>query len=220
MTGPRADRPPAVPATRRAGVGLLVLAGHALLVAGLVIALRPGPVPRLVDARPPLLWLRLPLLHEQAAPAARTDRTNLVGRRREPDRARLPTAPPAAQPRAITPSAADAAALAGVGSTADAAVVSEVPASHPAPLDLSLPRARQAPPGGLRDHARLPPPATRDARLAWALGTDTTLREEARGEQRRFRRGSACVDTRPARIGQLDPFNQSAHPLPRLAEPC
>ena len=92
-------------------------------------------------------------------------------------------------------------------------------------LDLRLPRAASA----------VPPPsaqATSDPRsnsarksfgevLAGRLGSDDRWIEEARGDGRlRVRKGASCVDVRPARGAELNPFDQSVRPIPRLVEAC
>ncbi len=92
-------------------------------------------------------------------------------------------------------------------------------------LDLRLPRA----PSGA------PPPsaqATIDPRsnsarksfsdvLAAKLGSDDRWIEDARGDGRlRVRKGASCVDVRPTRGAELNPFDQSVRPIPRLVEAC
>ena len=92
-------------------------------------------------------------------------------------------------------------------------------------LDLRLPRAASG----------VPPPsaqATTDPRsnsarksfgdvLAGTLGSDDRWTEEHRGDGRlRVRKGARCVDVRPARGAELNPFDQSVRPTARLVEAC
>ena len=101
----------------------------------------------------------------------------------------------------------------------------EAAAPRDTALDLRLPRAASA----------VPPPsaqATADPRsnsgrksfsevLASKLGSDDRWIEERRGDGRlRVRKGASCVDVRPARGAELNPFEQSTRPIPRLVESC
>jgi hypothetical protein len=56
--------------------------------------------------------------------------------------------------------------------------------------------------------------------MARILGTDDRLIEQVSAAGRRFIRGNACVEVRPNRSGQLDPFNGSVQPRPSLAGAC
>ena len=101
----------------------------------------------------------------------------------------------------------------------------EATAPRDTALDLRLPRAAS---GAQPPSAQ----ATNDPRsnserksfgdvLAGALGSDDKLIEEARGDGRlRVRKGASCVDVRPARGAELNPFEQSVRPIPRLVEAC
>ena len=100
----------------------------------------------------------------------------------------------------------------------------EAAATRDTALDLRLPRAASGAPPSAR--------ATTDPRsnsahkgfgdvLAGRLGSDDRWIEEARGDGRlRVRKGASCVDVRPARGAELNPFDQSVRPTARLAEAC
>ena len=147
----------------------------------------------------------------------------------------IPTAPPAPKKRARTfdtdlpARAAVPDASQGITQPAPPLAPTDAPRDIAAPrgaaLDLRLPRAASG--------AQLPSAqATNDPRsnserksvgdvLAGALGSDDRLIEEARGDGRlRVRKGASCVDVRPARGAELNPFEQSVRPIPRLVEAC
>ena len=202
---------------------LAVLLGHGLLVLGLLQATRPK---RLVPAvaSPVTAWLRwisAPAPAPAAAEAARPAKTPPAERPVPP----RPIIPSAGEAAPITPAVAAPLALPAEGLPAPAAEPASAP--KPAPLDLPWRRPQTAASAPLtagdllRNDPRQPPPLTRDERLARTLGTDTTLREEVlEGGKRRFRSGRGCVETRPTRAAQLDPFNQSVRPTPQLVEGC
>lgn len=207
---------------RRPHLLLAVLLGHGLLVLGLLQAARPaGRSP--AAANPVTAWLRwisapAPV---PAAVAARPADARTATRPTPP----RPTIPAAVEAAPITPAVATPLALPAEGLPAPAAEPASTP--KPAPLDLPWRRPRtaaSAPPTAgdlLRNDPRQPPPLTRDERLARALGTDTTTHEEVLdGGMRRFRSGRGCVETRPTRAAQLDPFSQSVRPTPQLVEGC
>lgn len=200
---------------RRALPWVAVALAHLLLVWLLALALRPAPRPLSgASAAHRTLWLRVlpkatpptpeprtaekrpliavpqPLLRHDALPAAQSPATTMV--------------PVPAQPQAIT-----------------APLPASAPSAPPLELRLAAPPTRGT--GALaREDARLGQHApTGGERMARALGTDLTLREEAAAEGvQRFRRGNQCIMTRQARDAQLDPYNQSARPIPRLAGNC
>lgn len=92
-------------------------------------------------------------------------------------------------------------------------------------LDLRLPlSASGAPPPSAQATAD---PRSNSARksfdevLAGRLGNDDRWAEEHRGDGRlRVRKGASCVDVQPARGVELNPFDQSVRPIPRLVETC
>lgn len=196
----------------------LVLAAHLLALLLISQALRPRE--RASTPTPPRpLWLRL-LPDEPARPGAEAPRP--LPTRPAATAGPVPARPAhpqpaaaAAIPEAITLPAAEAPATANAP---------EPPAS--APLDLRPPPAlRHAPPPPAA-LARDDPRANTsrigsEDRMARTLGTDLTLRESVTPDGTRyFRRGRDCVVARPAREGQLNPFNQSTRPTPRLVEKC
>ena len=200
---------------RRALPWVAVVLAHLLLVWLLAFALRPAqPPPGGAAATHRTLWLRvLP----EAAPPIPVPRT---AAKRPP--------PPTPQPllRPVTPPTAESPAITLVPALAQTqAIAAPLPASAPSapPLELRLtaPPMRSAA-AQAREDARMGQPAPAgDERMARALGTDLTLREEAAAEGvQRFRRGNQCIMTRQARDAQLDPYNQSARPIPRLAGNC
>jgi len=95
------------------------------------------------------------------------------------------------------------------------------------PLELALPQrpAASAPASirdqALRDERSNSPRATPSERFAQNLGSDETLIEEARGEGRiRVRQGRTCLDVHVARNAELDPFNMSYRPTPKIVDDC
>lgn len=121
-------------------------------------------------------------------------------------------------PALIAPAPADGSA--DQSSSAAAAARPEPPAS--APLDLRLP-GRLPAQRGLAEAARdahQPRPLDHGQRLARDLGTDTRLVETVTDQGRRYVWGRSCIEVRPSRASQLDPFNASTQPVPKLAGPC
>lgn len=235
------------PPGQRLGVAGLILLGHGVLALGLAVALRPAPVPAAGKAAPALLWLQPLRVANPAATAPTRPSTVPAGAAAAAPQAThaRPVGVKAPSPAGATPpvpvslpvsgGVPPAAALTGALLGAlPGALPAGLPASAPpAPLgqpalNLALPRGGYAPgsarqPGAgelLRGDARLPAPASRDERLARALGTDLALQEQARGDVLRLRQGRGCVDLLPSRAGQLNPFNQSSTPAPRQATPC
>lgn len=187
---------------------VLVLTLHLALLALLPAALRPfqrGPVP--ADAAR-TLWLRL--LPERPAPAGPP--THRDAGHRAPHVDPAPISLP--MPPAAAPSPPDTAAA------ITAAAAASQPAS--APLDLRLPaRALHNPtPAALaREDPRLQRPLLPAERQARALASDGTVHEGVHPDGTRiFRRGDDCTVARPSRDGELDPFNQSTLPRPRLID--
>jgi len=124
-------------------------------------------------------------------------------------------APP---PNAITPTQTD---------TPHSAAAAD--AARPAPLNLALPSAVPPAPAASqpwRNPALADPRANTQradyaARMADTLGTDTTLREQQLSNGTvRLRQGTQCVEVSESRIGNIDPFNNSMRPTPRVTHPC
>ncbi|WP_320421649.1 hypothetical protein [Roseateles agri] len=128
------------------------------------------------------------------------------------DPPRLDDAPP--PPNAITPT-----------QTATPRSAAAAEAARPAPLNLALPPAPSAS-QPWRNPALADPRANTQradyaARMADTLGTDTSLREQQLSNgTTRFRQGTECVEVSESRIGNIDPFNNSMRPTPRVAHPC
>lgn len=214
---------------------LVVLLGHVLLVLALRQATQPD-LPMSVDTLP-TTWLHW----VSAAPPATTPNDKPEPRRHANPGLRLPPGPPTVVAIAIAAETAVSAVSAVSAITAVAGPAAPVspdalptpdavdPLPAPPRLVLDLPRRRaaaaaSAPPTAgelIRQDRHQPPRPTHQERLAQALGTDTTLYEEVlQGNVRRFRSGRGCVETRPTHVAQLDPFNESVRPTPRLAAPC
>ena len=201
----------------------LVLAAHLLGLLLVGHALRPRD--RAPAAAPRPLWLRL--LPE---PRPRAE-TSAAVRPRAPSQAPEPPSPRAARTEAEHPAPPTTPAPANTITLPPADGMAAPTAARPpdppssAPLDLRLPRGlRPAPPPAAlaRDdpRANTQHPSSEE-RLARALGTDQTLRESALPDgTRTFRRGNGCVAARPARESQLNPYNQSMQPTPRLIDDC
>lgn len=142
---------------------------------------------------------------------------------------------PAALPLGHPPAPAEPAALPGSRHPPDTGLTGDQPgnagtaqpAARPsAPLNLALPalpgRAASRPPSAWAGQdPRLQAPATAGERFANTLGTDTRLRStEGNNGARRWQSGRHCVDTRPARDSQINPFDSAAQRLPQLAQGC
>jgi hypothetical protein len=203
---------------------LAVLALHGLLFS---LIARPGawrergPVP---PSPPPLMfWLldRTPppaaTAEAQAVPPPRARRPPSA-----PQRVQAPSTQPA-EPQAITQPAVEA-----PNATAAPSPQTEPSSASPAPLNLSLPRGasaawRQRNPALDDARANSRAPRTLATLVEQALGGDPSgpITEEALADGSvRFRRGSQCVIARPNQAQNLDPFNGSVLPKPRLIDRC
>ncbi|RVU46547.1 hypothetical protein [Rubrivivax rivuli] len=223
LTRPALPKPP----TRPASLALLVLALHALLLAGawrLQAWQDRGPA---VPAQAPLIvWL--PGAPRPASPAAKPPEQPQAARaQRAP--ATLPRAP--REPQAITLPASPAGpgpdtVAAPPVSAAPVMPTPTPPAAGPAPpLNLALPRGASAPWRGrnpaLDDPRSNTPPLTLESRIAKALGGVDGIQEfRLEDGSVRFKRGNSCVIARPNRASALDPFNASAQIRPRLLDRC
>ena len=199
----------------------LVLAAHlaALLLVGQALTphQRGGTA-----AAPRPLWLRL-LQEPDRAAAAPPPREVSPPMSAEPRPGRRVSA----TPQAPAPAAAVPSAEAITPPPAEPPIATrtpEPPAS--APLDLRVAPSRQQARPPAAALAREDPRANTsrlgsEQRLSRTLGTDLTLRESVDPNgTRTFRRGADCVVARPARESQLNPFNQSMQPTPRLVDKC
>jgi hypothetical protein len=205
-------------AHRRRGWGsaLAVAAVHALL--GLaMLASRPPPDRSNLPAQPALLvWLLPAEVASAQRPAARTEPPSTPV-------APLAGTPPRPAPVPVQrPVAAQAITL--PAASAPQPTLAEAPAAA-APLQLDLPRTASAPERrrhpGLDDPRANTPRKTLEARIAGTMGGDDRLVEEMLGDGRlRYRQGADCILVQPSRAALVDPFNQSATPIPRMVGPC
>ena len=189
---------------RSAGL-LLALVLHAGLLGGLAWRWR-APLAPATPEHPPLMlrWLSPPPASaERPVPAARPAQPG-PSERRSSTREAI-HAPPV--------KAADRAAPEPAASPPDPA---------PTALNLALPADAASAPPSLRGRAlndpRVQPRPGYSERFAATLGTDTTLHEDALPNGgRRFRQGTACVETRESLSAQTDPFGGSK---PKIARSC
>ena len=196
--------------------GLLVLALHLAAAWGLSYATRTPVAGQAPAARAlSLVWLRLKPEPEPALPP------------RPPARRPLPLRADAAPPIAPTPASVAPQPITlppATSAVADGARLTEViaaptpPAS--APLDLWLrPGASlsRQPAGLTRSDAALRP---HDTAGLGALATDQRLTEQVMQAGRRIRQGDGCVEVRPSRATQIDPFAASGRLTPQQLSPC
>jgi hypothetical protein len=243
-----ADLPPRHAAAlrlRRPGavvlVGVLVL--HVLLV---VVASRLGVWPDRVNAQAPasraaaplMLWLLDSARPAPATPATAADAAQ-ARRRRGPAEPMAPEQP--IQPGASLPSAARGEPQAITLPWSPSEAPSEAPPAPPrsakaastsgsasAALNLALPRAasaawRQRSPALDDARANTRAPVNLATLIDKALGGDPygpTSEEHLADGSVRFRRGSQCVIARPNKAQNIDPFNGSVLPKPRLLDAC
>lgn len=236
---------PRRPARRGAvAVPVGVLGLHVLVLAVVLqLGVWPdrGPVP--AAARPLVVWL----LNGAVAPpppAVRRPVLPIAAVPRSTPAPRLPLpgvapAAPAAPPAPTVPGALQAITLPGAAAEALQATPRDRPDPDPladlangpkttAPLNLALPRAAPA-------ASRQRNPALDDVRAnTWAPVNMAALIDKALGgdpdgaisEERladgsvRFRRGMQCVISRPNQAQNIDPFNGSVLPKPRLLDRC
>ena len=211
--------------TRRAPMPVLlaVLALHLLLLglaAQLGVWRERGPLA--APSHPLMLWLLDAQAPRQPATAESTPTA-------PPRRSRTPSPEtPRSETQAITLPALPADAQAAPANTPD---TREVPpaagTATAAPLNLALPRAASAPwrqrNPALDDARANTPRRTMETLIAQALGGDPygAISEEHLADGSvRFRRGSQCVISRPNQAQNIDPYNGSVMPKPRLLDKC
>lgn len=170
-----------------------------------------------VAAEPPALQVRLLPRSEPAPTRPTAAPTRLTAERHKP---------PAVAP-AITWMAPDAAAVPSAAATITPGPAAPAAlAASAAPLNLAWPRAASAPWRAVDAVRRDLQPAARPGKVESALGRlsendGERVHEESLGDGRtRLRGRGGCVEIHEARMGRLDPFNQSVQPLPRMATPC
>jgi hypothetical protein len=181
-----------------------------------------------------LLWWAWPrnTTHERGTPPDAPAQAPLSVRLLAPD---PPPAPPAAPrvagaparstaPRA--PARASSPLAITVAPTAPpAAAATEAAASAPRELELTLPSAVASPRSpSLRDQVRSDPRsntprATVESRIAALNGPDRWEAEPMDATRTRWRRNGKCIEVHVARNAQIDPYNQSFSPTPKLVKP-
>ena len=202
------------------GSGFAAAALHLAVLLGLLRAIQPAPTGAVSSANASaVLWFRLrPVFEPPAPPKPLSEATRI---RATPSRQ---TAQPVPTVVEHAPGAGPVAPLAGTGPpiTDPALSIRALPASAPlapappasAPLDLRLrPGAAQLTgPAALVRSIGLSQPTGLSG-----LATDLRLTEQAMGQGRRFRQGDGCVEARPSRATQLDPFGKAT---PMQLNPC
>lgn len=211
---------PWAPARSRPAFALAIVLLHLLLAGALLMRAAPRMREPVREER----WTAVRALPPPTAVAPPQAPATPV-RRAERDPDRKPPAPPR-QPAPITlpmPAATGEPDTAGAAVAAAAAPASAASAPGVAPLVIpsqGLARGTRRHPA-LDDARANRPLESPGERFARTLGTDDRIVEEQRGEGRhRVRQGTSCVDVKVGRDAQLDPFNQSYRPTPRLAGPC
>jgi hypothetical protein len=174
----------------------------------------------------------LPRLRDNAAPATPQPMVlHLI--------APLPSAAPVEAPRAVTQPTVQVRSprasrvepgMAPVGPAITAEPTSaETPpaASAPAaqPLNLSLPRAIAMPPQpSLRDQMfndrrSNTPHATIETRVADVAGTVDMVEERMDATRLRVKQRGSCIEVHESRDAQINPWNQSHSPTPKIVKP-
>jgi hypothetical protein len=134
-------------------------------------------------------------------------------------------APEAAAPRApVRPAAAPAIGVVRSVPSDPTATV-EAAASSPRDIDLRLPSAAASPRSpslreqGLNDPRSNTPRATVESRIAALNGPDRWEAEPMDATRTRWRRNGKCIEVHVSRNAQIDPYNQSFSPTPKLVKP-
>ena len=71
----------------------------------------------------------------------------------------------------------------------------------------------------LNDPRSNTPRATVESRIANVAGTDAMLEERMDATRTRVKRRSRCIEVHVSRNAQIDPWNQSVRPTPKLVKP-
>lgn len=185
----------------------------------LLLALRDELVPRQRDAAttsaaPPLV---VRVIAHVPVPVPVPTATPAVAAR--PVAQAVPPRLPAPEPR-----------IGAVGQAITAApMVAEAPPAASAPdtqpLNLGVPRAVAVPARpSMRDQMINDPRsnsahATVESRVAAVVGTDVLVEERMDATRKRVRQHGQCVEVHESRAAQIDPFNQSVSPTPKLVKP-
>lgn len=197
------------------GSGIAVTALHLAVLLGLLRAIQPAPTGAVSSANASaVLWFRLrPVFEPPAPPKPLTEATR---NQATPSRQ---TAQPVPTVVEHVPGAGPVAPLAGTGPTINdpALPIRALPASAPpasAPLDLRL-RPGEAQLTGPAALIRSIGPSHPTGLSG--LATDLRLTEQSMVQGRRFRQGDGCMEARPSRATQLDPFGKAT---PMQLNPC
>jgi hypothetical protein len=177
-----------------------------------------------------LLWWAWPrgAAPERGKPPDAVAQAPLSVRLLTPQPAPAPPAAPdttAAPARAMAPRAPARPSPALAISVAPAASSAQAAASAPRDLDLALPPAAASPRSpSMReqwqsDPRSNTPRATVESRIAALNGPDRWEAEPMDATRTRWRRNGKCIEVHVARNTQIDPYNQSFSPTPKLVKP-
>lgn len=180
-----------------------------------------------VTTAPQVSWLRLlPAMAAPPDPANPAPNPLPPASRRQPSAAPQAIRPPQPLPTQAPPAPGVAEAAQDrdrtdtAGGTPAASGSAARPArADPRPLDLRLPppeRRGSAPPGPRPTPAEI----SVESKIARGLANGPLVEEDLGQGRRRFRQGTRCIETRDARMAQIDPFNQSVSGIPKQAEDC
>jgi hypothetical protein len=148
-----------------------------------------------------------------------------------PPTAIAPPPPAPTLPRSAGPSPARVRVAAPAVPDAVHAITAPAPAEHSAsapterPLDTTLPAAVARPTERslkdrmLNDPRSNSPRATVEARVADAAGTIQMVEERMDATRMRVKQRGGCIEVHVSRNAQIDPFNQSHLPTPKLVKP-
>jgi hypothetical protein len=194
----------------RAALAAIVLLLHLLLWWAWPRSLPPerGTPPDAAAQAP--LSVRLLKAGPAPAPPAAPQATAAPARTAAP---RAPASPSPALAITVEPTAPPAAAPA------------ETAASAPRQLELTLPSAVASPRSpSLRDQWRSDPRsntprASVESRIAALNGPDHWEAEPMDATRTRWRRNGKCIEVHVARNAQIDPYNQSVSPTPKVVKP-
>lgn len=185
----------------------------------LLLALRDAFLPRQPDAATTraVLPLRVRVIEPVPVPVAAPTVAPPVAAR--PVAQTVPTRPPATEPHSgVIGQAVTAAPMA-----AEAPPAASAPDTQP--LNLGVPRAIAVPARpSMRDQMINDPRsnsahATVESRVAAVVGTDVLVEERMDATRKRVRQHGQCVEVHESRAAQIDPFNQSVSPTPKLVKP-
>ena len=203
--------------SRRAGracLWLAVVGVHALLL----LALRSSLLPRPRDEAPAAPSVPLVVRLIATLPAIPTAKL--------PAASQLPQAPRARAPVLALPST-----VVGQAITLAPPAVDAPPSAAPVPdtsvkLDLTLPRraAAASAPRSMReqllsDPRSNTPRATVESRVAAVAGSVDIVEERMDATRMRVKQRGGCVEVHVSRNAQIDPFNQSVSPTPKIVKP-